>query len=1484
MLSRHLRRAATAGVTLALVAAALAATSTPATADPSGGGAAKLTAGARAALADGARGDYWVRFADGAADDTAARAAGQGWAARGRTVYDGLRAQARTSQADVRAVLDAQGADYTSYWVSDAILVRRGTLALATTLARESEVAEIRPTTSWAQEKPVATTDVWTDTGTTSWGVKAIHADQAWAQGVDGSGITVANLDTGVDVTHPALHDRYRGLQPDGSLDDDYSWYDVAGVCPTADPCDANGHGTHTMGTMLGSAPGHQVGIAPGATWIAVNGCAGGQCSDEALLQSAQWLLAPTRADGTGADPAQRPDVVNNSWGSDPGSSGNPFFDDVLDSWNAAGIFSSWSIGNSGPGCGTAAAPAGRATAYSVGAYGHTGELAFFSSRGPGQDGLTKPDIAAPGMGVVSSLPGGGYGPEDGTSMAAPHVAGAVALLWSARPELVGDLAGTERLLDRSAHDVADTSCGGTVADNASWGEGTLDAAALLAAAPTTFGTLTGTVVDGAGRPVPGAVVTASRTAATPGDRSGTTGADGTFALPLEPASYDVTISGFGHLSVTRTAVVPAAGGTVALGTIALGPAPRHTVTGTLTQPGGHPVIDTTVTLGHDVAPVTTGPDGTFVFPDVPEGRYTLRVAASVCGEPVALPVVVDGDETLAPVQGAEAALGIVGCRRIAGGFRSGTEVAPTTPGQTGPSVTRTLPFPFVWFGRSVQTVAVSPKGFLRFDPPTPDPRDTPVLDNPTLPDSRLTASVLPFLDDLTGATIYTATTTVDGEPAYVVEWRDATLAPATHPGTTSGPVDFSVTLTAGGDAIIGWGAGVGADAASSGGSATIGFQSGPDPGQALTPLQYGYDEPVATDGRGLVLDGEPTGFVHVSVTDANDHLPLSGARVTLTPEPGAGRSGTATAITTATDLDGEATVQLPLGAYTVATEAADYAGSSTTLALVTEAQREEVSVGLATGVATVSAPTLTWLVGPTDSGTGEVTVANRGTAPMRVSFGESGRDTALDEAVAGRTTTAARRAVVAAAAPPTTRRTRVLSSFDTTYDNNAAVAYDGTSLWTNELYGQRVARYGYDGTLRGEFTAAWDRTNGLLSTGDLAYDSTTKSLCEAIHGPVGGELRCYSRATGVETTALDGTWSAVSPAGLAYNAHDDVFYLSGNGYVFTVAGTTHASPGLPLHSCHLPIQDSRGLAYNPATGTLWEAGVRQDYPGFLSPRFDELQEISPITCAVVSTATVPVGISVGGLDIDPAGRLWMADPSNGDVHLLDVDAAVTTDLPWLTVPTGTATVPAGASRTFTVSVHGARAAAGVLAGNVVVRTSSGRDTTHLVPVTVDRSAYRVGVDVGGRRYRDRSGFVWRGDHAFRAGGWGFRGRTMVVRSARNIVGTTEDRLFRTARVARGRSFSYTFAAAPAGTYAVDLGFAEIAGMRKGERVFDVRVDGRTVLRGLDVARAGQRHALARTLRVTHRTRGPLRITFVAPPHRILPMVSSIRVTEHPEW
>ncbi|HEY7069386.1 MAG TPA: S8 family serine peptidase, partial [Acidimicrobiales bacterium] len=290
---------------------------------------------------------------------------------------------------------------------------------------------------------------------------------------------------------HPALHRQYRGARTDGTYDHNYNWFDPTQICPAGTPCDNNGHGTHTMGTMVGDdgTPGeNRIGVAPAARWLAAKGCESNNCSDSALLAAAQWMLAPTDLAGQNPRPDLRPQVVNNSWG---GTGGDLWFQDIVRSWTASGIFGQFSVGNSGPGCGSAGSPGDYPDAYSTGAFGIDGAIASFSSRGASRlGGGSKPDIAAPGVAVRSSIPGNGYVAFNGTSMAAPHVAGTVALMWSANPLLRGNVAATRYLLDRSAIDVDDTSCGGTPADNNVWGEGKLDAlgAVTLAITRGSFG------------------------------------------------------------------------------------------------------------------------------------------------------------------------------------------------------------------------------------------------------------------------------------------------------------------------------------------------------------------------------------------------------------------------------------------------------------------------------------------------------------------------------------------------------------------------------------------------------------------------------------------------------------------------------------------------------------------------------------------------------------------------------------------------------------------------------------------------------------------------------------------------------------------------------------------------------------------------------------------------------------------------------------
>jgi subtilisin family serine protease len=303
-----------------------------------------------------------------------------------------------------------------------------------------------------------------------------------------GEGIVVANIDTGVQYNHSALRLQYRGLQaaagPPVRPNNNYAWFDPSHICsPTGTlPCDNIGHGTHTMGTMVGDDRGsNQIGVAPRATWIAAKGCESNSCSDFALMASGQWVLAPTDLNGQNPRPDLRPDVVNNSWG---GGHGDPFYRSTVQAWVAAGIFPAFSAGNSGPACGSANSPGDYPESYAAGAFDINNVIAGFSSRGPsGIDASIKPDVSAPGVGVRSSVPPNGYTSLSGTSMASPHVAGTVALIWSGAPSFRRQIAMTRSVIDTTAIDVSDLACGGSGGNNNVWGEGRLDAFAAVTAA-----------------------------------------------------------------------------------------------------------------------------------------------------------------------------------------------------------------------------------------------------------------------------------------------------------------------------------------------------------------------------------------------------------------------------------------------------------------------------------------------------------------------------------------------------------------------------------------------------------------------------------------------------------------------------------------------------------------------------------------------------------------------------------------------------------------------------------------------------------------------------------------------------------------------------------------------------------------------------------------------------------------------------------------
>jgi subtilisin family serine protease len=495
------------------------------------------------------------------------------WQARGEFVYKSLGETAAKSQSAAKAQLDKLGMRYQTFIAGNELFVWSGTLAEVTSLASLPEVEYIRATRTYTID-PVETTkpldgvqwvgdllagNYLTTVGSSpealAWGINYTKANQFWSTyKVQGDGILVANIDTGVQYNHPALDQAYKCLSQPGSS---ACWSDPANICGGT-PCDYNGHGTHTMGTMVADddpALTYQAGMAPNAQWIACKGCESTSCSDFALSSCADWVLAP------GGNSDNRPDVVNNSWG---GGGGDPWYLSKVQAWVAAGIFPAFSAGNSGSRCGTLGSPGDYQESFASAAVNSSGTIATFSSRGPSDYGhtpYTKPNIAAPGVSVCSSIPTNSWSCSySGTSMASPHTAGAVALLWSCNAALVGQVDATFQVLQNSAGTPPAGNCSAPPdgEGNYTYGYGYLDvlAAGNSACGTVETGTLEGTVTDEAsGLAISGASVTAS-----PGGNTTTTGPDGAYQMTLSPGTYTVTASKTGYNSSIASGVVITSG------------------------------------------------------------------------------------------------------------------------------------------------------------------------------------------------------------------------------------------------------------------------------------------------------------------------------------------------------------------------------------------------------------------------------------------------------------------------------------------------------------------------------------------------------------------------------------------------------------------------------------------------------------------------------------------------------------------------------------------------------------------------------------------------------------------------------------------------------------------------------------------------------------------------------------------------------------
>ncbi|RHZ02906.1 hypothetical protein DYB31_007149 [Aphanomyces astaci] len=399
------------------------------------------------------------------------------------SLVDSLKEHTTTSQASVKSLmanqLESTAMKATTTWIDCSMYIDNVPDTLVQKIAALPEVKSIDEPVVIALEKPqegVKPASLTVD-GINQWGVEKIQAPALWAKGIKGDGIVVASVDTGVRYTHESLKSNWR---------QEYGWFDPYNKSEL--PNDPWGHGTHTMGTMVGTTQG--IGVAPNAKWMACMGC-NYLCYQYQLMQCAQFLLCPHDKDGGNPDCSKAPHVINNSYGAYYASY---WMEDAITAWRTAGIIPVFSNGNDGSnGCAYSGYPGASPQVIGVGATDSTEHLAYFSSLGPSVTNRLKPDISAPGVDIVSAAI---YDDtslvwNSGTSMAAPHIAGTVALYLSVNKGATYDQVYTALTnnVDTDTLSPPNKTCGGipnTQYPNHLFGYGRLNVFKAVTAPPST--------------------------------------------------------------------------------------------------------------------------------------------------------------------------------------------------------------------------------------------------------------------------------------------------------------------------------------------------------------------------------------------------------------------------------------------------------------------------------------------------------------------------------------------------------------------------------------------------------------------------------------------------------------------------------------------------------------------------------------------------------------------------------------------------------------------------------------------------------------------------------------------------------------------------------------------------------------------------------------------------------------------------------------
>ena len=363
------------------------------------------------------------------------------------SIVSELRIKADSSQRNLKKYIEKEKVkgnvkNYNSFYIVNGMAIT-ATEEVMRNIAAMPEVESIKPNGITKLIEPEKTSEAAPQAvNNVEWNLEKIGVPDVWSLGIDGTGIVIGSIDSGVQWDHPALKTKYRGYDPANpdNPNNECNWFDATETNGSA-PYDDAGHGTHTVGTMVGSEPDgtNKIGVAPGAKWIAVKAFTPYGGEDVDLIEAGEWMLAPKDKDGV-PHPEKAPNVINNSWGGDPVV--DDWYRDIVKNWKSASIFPVFSAGNTtffnpgGPG--SIANPANYPESFSTGATDKNDMIADFSLRGPSPyGGIIKPEISAPGVNIRSSVPGSAYqGGWNGTSMAAPHTSGLVALLLQANLSL----------------------------------------------------------------------------------------------------------------------------------------------------------------------------------------------------------------------------------------------------------------------------------------------------------------------------------------------------------------------------------------------------------------------------------------------------------------------------------------------------------------------------------------------------------------------------------------------------------------------------------------------------------------------------------------------------------------------------------------------------------------------------------------------------------------------------------------------------------------------------------------------------------------------------------------------------------------------------------------------------------------------------------------------------------------------------------------